>query len=131
MSVSARALARVSACGAASQVSDLALGVRRRNKRRWMETAGGIVRLPRRPPGWRAPGPHPAAGDVTMLGPRAGEDLCYLAGEWRILQRLDGHRWSLDDLVTAWVAADELAAEPPERMVDLGCGIGTVLMLLA
>jgi len=96
-----------------------------------METARGIVRRPRRPPGWRAPGPRPPACDAATLGPRPGEDLCYLAGEWRILQRLDGHRWSLDDLVTAWVAADEMGAEPPGRMVDLGCGIGTVLLLLA
>jgi tRNA1(Val) A37 N6-methylase TrmN6 len=42
-----------------------------------------------------------------------------------------GHRWSLDDLVTAWVAATVAAARPPARILDLGCGIGTVLMLLA
>jgi len=61
-----------------------------------MEAVGGIVRRARRPPGWIAPGPRPSrAHDV---GPRPGEDLCYLAGEWRILQRLDGHRWSLDPL---------------------------------
>jgi tRNA1(Val) A37 N6-methylase TrmN6 len=65
------------------------------------------------------------------LGPREGEDLCYLAGDWRILQQVNGHRWSLDDLVTAWVAANVVAARPPVRLADLGCGIGTVLMLLA
>jgi tRNA1(Val) A37 N6-methylase TrmN6 len=85
----------------------------------------GIVRDARRPPGWRAPGPPPVGAGA---GPRPGEDLCYLAGDWRILQRLDGHRWSLDDLVTAWFAAAE---GPPERFADLGCGIGAVLMLLA
>lgn len=68
---------------------------------------------------------------MPALGPRLGEDLCYLAGEWRILQRIDGHRWSLDDLVTASFAAHETAAEPPRAIVDLGCGIGTVLLLLA
>jgi tRNA1(Val) A37 N6-methylase TrmN6 len=94
-----------------------------------MEAVGGIVRRARRPPGWIAPGPRPSrAHDVA---PRPGEDLCYLAGEWRILQRVDGHRWSLDDLVTAWVAFDECAPSPPDRLVDLGCGIGTVLLLLA
>src|SRR6187455_1851685 len=93
-----------------------------------MEAVGGIVRRARRPPGWVAPGPRPSrAHDVA---PRPGEDLCYLAGEWRILQRVDGHRWSLDDLVTAWVAFDECAPSPPDRLVDLGCGIGTVLLLL-
>ncbi len=93
------------------------------------DTTRGIVRPARRPPGWRAPGPAPA-GDPA-LGPWPGEDLCYLAGDWRILQRLDGHRWSLDDLVTAWFAAAQLASAPPARVADLGCGIGTVLLLLA
>ncbi|MGH7340356.1 MAG: methyltransferase domain-containing protein, partial [Candidatus Rokuibacteriota bacterium] len=63
--------------------------------------------------------------------PGAGEDLCLLAGDWRIFQHVGGHRWSLDDLVTAWMAAEELSGAPPVRVADLGCGIGTVLMLLA
>jgi tRNA1(Val) A37 N6-methylase TrmN6 len=93
---------------------------------------GGIVRAARRPPGWSAPGPRPPAepppGDE--LWPAPGEDLCWLAGDWRILQRVEGHRWSLDDLATAWVAARTCAA-PPERTIDLGCGIGTVLLFTA
>ena len=96
-----------------------------------MLMSAGIVRAARRPPGWQAPGPRPTASPDPALGPRAGEDLCYLAGDWRILQRIAGHRWSLDDLVTAWVAASIVAACPPARFADLGCGIGTVLMLLA
>jgi tRNA1(Val) A37 N6-methylase TrmN6 len=96
-----------------------------------VEAPAGIVRVARRPPGWTAPGPAPAAASPADLGPRPGEDLCYLAGDWRILQQVAGHRWSLDDLVTAWVAASVVAAHPPARVVDLGCGIGTVLMLLA
>jgi tRNA1(Val) A37 N6-methylase TrmN6 len=93
----------------------------------------GIIRAPRRPPGWRPIGPHPPAGAATRpeLLPRRGEDLCHLSGEWRILQRVDGHRWSLDDLVTAWMAADELAANPPSRIADLGCGIGSVVLMMA
>jgi tRNA1(Val) A37 N6-methylase TrmN6 len=93
---------------------------------------GGIVRPPRRPPGWTPPGPRPAgfACDGAPR-PRSGEDLCYLAGDWRIFQRLGGHRWSLDDLVTAWVAAQTLQSAPPSRLLDLGCGIGSVLLLLA
>lgn len=92
----------------------------------------GIIREPRRPPGWHPPGPPPACtAGRSDLWPRPGEDLCYLAGEWRILQRLDGHRWSLDDLVTAWFAALQVAGTPPARIADLGCGIGAVLMLLA
>ncbi len=92
--------------------------------------ARGIVRPARRPPGWRAPGPAPA-GAASGVTPEGGEDLCFLAGEWRILQRLDGHRWSLDDLVTAWVAARATGDAPPARIADLGCGIGAVVMLLA
>jgi tRNA1(Val) A37 N6-methylase TrmN6 len=37
----------------------------------------------------------------------------------------------LDDLVTAWFAAQLSAATPPSRIADLGCGIGAVLLLLA
>jgi tRNA1(Val) A37 N6-methylase TrmN6 len=96
-----------------------------------MGLAPGIIRPPRRPPGWLAPGPRPAASPDAALGPGPGEDLCHLSGDWRIVQRVGGHRWSLDDLVTAWVAFDECADSPPERLVDLGCGIGTVLLLLA
>ena len=91
---------------------------------------GGIIRAARRPDGWRAPGPPPA-GPRGVQGPRPGEDLCYLAGDWRILQRIDGHRWSLDDLVTAWFAARLLDQVPARTVLDLGCGIGAVLMLLA
>lgn len=92
----------------------------------------GIVRHARRPAGWAPPGPAPAGfARAAAPRPRRGEDLCYLAGDWRILQRLDGHRWSLDDLVTAWVAAETLASRHPARLLDLGSGIGSVLLLLA
>src|SRR5213079_1658391 len=76
----------------------------------------------------RPPADEPPDGDES-LWPGEGEDLCWLAGDWRILQRVDGHRWSLDDLVTAWFAAR--ATSPPRTLLDLGCGIGSVLMLLA
>src|SRR6185436_2010279 len=86
----------------------------------------------RRPAGWRPPGPPPRPPeDREALWPRPGEDLCWLAGDWRILQQVRGHRFSLDDLVTAHLAARIAAAAPPGRMLDLGCGIGSVLLLLA
>jgi tRNA1(Val) A37 N6-methylase TrmN6 len=91
----------------------------------------GIVRPARRPAGWEAPGPRPRTPDRLEVWPGPNEDLCYLAGDFRILQRLDGHRLSVDDLVTAWYAAESVAGAPPRRMVDLGCGIGTVLLFLA
>lgn len=73
------------------------------------------------------------AGDrgEPELQPRDDEDLCFLTGEWRLFQKRRGHRWSLDDLVTAWVAArhgEELRAR---RALDLGCGLGSVLMMVA
>lgn len=52
-----------------------------------------------------------------------------LAGPWRIHQRKRGHRWSVDDLLTAHVAVTE-APDAPTHL-DLGCGIGSVLMLVA
>lgn len=92
----------------------------------------GHVSSPRRPAGWVAPGPTPAAPvDRHDLWPRAGEDLSFLAGDWRVLQKRRGHRWSLDDLVTAAFAAEVMTAMPPARILDLGCGIGAVLLLLA
>jgi tRNA1(Val) A37 N6-methylase TrmN6 len=95
---------------------------------------GGIIRPARRPVGWTAPGPRPAPGEPpdgdASLWPGPDEDLCWLAGDWRILQRVDGHRWSLDDLATAWYAA-RAVARPLARAIDLGCGIGTVLLFTA
>jgi tRNA1(Val) A37 N6-methylase TrmN6 len=97
---------------------------------------GGIVRAARRPEGWVAPGPlptPPSEAEATAAGlwPGPEEDLCWLAGDWRILQRLDGHRFSLDDLATAHMAARVAAARPPRRALDLGCGIGSVLLFVA
>jgi tRNA1Val (adenine37-N6)-methyltransferase len=69
--------------------------------------------------------------DLAELWPGTEEDLCWLAGNWRLLQRLDGHRTSLDDLLTAHLAASLVADNPPAHCLDLGCGIGSVLLFLA
>lgn len=90
----------------------------------------GVIRPARRPPGWIAPGPRPRTPDRPDLAPGPNEDLCCLAGDFRIFQRRDGHRWSADDLVTAHFATTQAPREPA-RVVDLGCGIGTVLLFLA
>lgn len=56
-----------------------------------------------------------------------------IAGSWRIWQRVRGHRYSLDDVATAWEAAQVGAAMPggARRVLDLGCGIGSVTLMLA
>jgi tRNA1Val (adenine37-N6)-methyltransferase len=93
---------------------------------------GGVVRAARRPAGWLATGPAPVIPDqLGALWPGPGEDLCWLAGNWRILQRTDGHRTSLDDLLTAHLAVALMEERPPLRCLDLGCGIGSVLLFLA
>lgn len=87
---------------------------------------------PRRPAGWVPPGPRPAGdGGDPRLQPAPDEDLSFLAGDWRIFQPKTGHRWSLDDLVTAFVAVQGLAPSERFASVDLGCGLGSVLMLVA
>jgi tRNA1(Val) A37 N6-methylase TrmN6 len=52
-----------------------------------------------------------------------------LTRDFWLYQRKRGHRFSSDDLVTAWAA---LQAKPhPRRVLDLGCGIGSVLLHIA
>lgn len=93
---------------------------------------GGIVREAKRPPGWTPPGPEPVGPQGREeLWPAEGEDLCFLTGHWRIFQRVKGHRYSLDDLMTAWSAAEEVRDRQVRRAVDIGCGIGSVLMMVA
>ena len=52
-----------------------------------------------------------------------------LTRDFRILQRAKGHRFSSDDLATAYVAWH--ARPGAKRVLDLGCGIGSVLLHLA
>lgn len=51
-----------------------------------------------------------------------------IAGSWRVWQRRRGHRYSLDDLATAWEAAR--ARPAAARYADLGCGLGSVLLMV-
>ncbi len=56
---------------------------------------------------------------------------------FRLLQRRRGHRFSIDDLATAWEAARGAAGEAasqggaPASFLDLGCGVGSVLLMVA
>ena len=84
---------------------------------------------------WVPPGPPPAG--VVAPEPDVSDEQCALVGQWRIFQRpRGGHRWSTDDLVTAWVACDEAKPHMPDngaglRTLDLGCGLGTVMLMTA
>lgn len=92
----------------------------------------GIIRAARRPAGWIAPGPAPAGAQGRAdLEPAEDEDLCLLTGDWRLFQKQVGHRWSLDDLVTAWVAVRRRDPARAIRALDLGCGLGSVLLMVA
>ncbi len=52
-----------------------------------------------------------------------------ITADFRVLQRLRGHRYSLDDVLTAFVAARRAPAA--QRILDLGSGIGSVAIMLA
>ena len=52
-----------------------------------------------------------------------------ITSRFRVWQRVRGHRYSLDDVVVAWEAA---RARPDARnVIDLGTGIGSVVIMLA
>ena len=52
-----------------------------------------------------------------------------LTASFRLVQRRRGHRFSIDDLATAWEAVRALP--DAETFLDLGCGIGSVLLMVA
>ena len=78
--------------------------------------------------GWAKPGAVPpgarAASDVPP-----GETLDAISGHFRIFQLKDGHRFSTDDVLTAWYGTSWVPSA--HRVLDLGSGIGTVGMIAA
>ena len=81
--------------------------------------------------GWVPAGPPPHARVPVVLGEH--EDLCAFTGRWRVVQRTDAHRYSTDDLLTAWVASRVARARGllAPRTADIGCGLGSVLLSTA
>ncbi|MFA6956263.1 MAG: methyltransferase [Thermoanaerobaculia bacterium] len=75
--------------------------------------------------GWARPGPLPPGG----IEPLEGETLDYIAGHFRIFQLARGHRFSTDDVLTAWYGTQW--APRVDRAADLGSGIGSVAMIVA
>jgi tRNA1(Val) A37 N6-methylase TrmN6 len=62
-------------------------------------------------------------------GPDDEVSLDALTAGISVFQRRRGHRFSSDDTVTAWVAMQVHPA--PTRVLDLGCGLGSVLLHVA
>jgi len=54
-----------------------------------------------------------------------------LIGDWHLYQRKGGHRTSTDDVVTAWFAVARSGDAVPSRYLDLGCGIGSVMLMVS
>lgn len=79
--------------------------------------------------GWTKPGPLPDVGRMHDVELGEGETLDALCGHYRIFQLRDGHRFSTDDILTAWYATSWCPSA--ERALDLGCGLGTVAMMVA
>lgn len=75
--------------------------------------------------GWRRPGPVPPGG----VEPEEGETLDVICGWFRIFQYAKGHRYSTDDVLTAWYGTAH--APRVDRAADLGSGIGSVATIAA
>ena len=59
----------------------------------------------------------------------SGETIDALCGHYRIFQLKKGHRYSTDDILTAWYATSWCPSAA--RALDLGSGLGTVAMCVA
>ncbi len=78
--------------------------------------------------GWAKPGVvPPGAHAAPEVAP--GETLDAISGHFRIFQLRDGHRFSTDDVLTAWYGTTWVPSAA--RVLDLGSGIGSVGMIAA
>lgn len=78
--------------------------------------------------GWLKPGPVPPGAHEAVAVPD-GETLDAISGHFRVFQLRKGHRFSTDDLLTAWYGTSW--APSASRVLDLGSGIGSVGMIAA
>ena len=77
---------------------------------------------------WAKPGPVPPGAEQPPEVPD-DESLDAISGHFRIFQLRDGHRFSTDDVLTAWYGTSW--APSAARVLDLGAGIGSVGMIAA
>ena len=77
---------------------------------------------------WAKPGPVPPG---AMQPPEVpdGESLDSISGHFRLFQLRGGHRFSTDDVLTAWYGTSW--APSAARVLDLGSGVGSVGMMAA
>jgi tRNA1Val (adenine37-N6)-methyltransferase len=68
-------------------------------------------------------------GALTSPQVAADETLDAISGHFRLFQLRDGHRFSTDDVLTAWYGTTW--APSAARVLDLGSGIGSVGMIAA
>ncbi len=78
--------------------------------------------------GWAKPGPIPP-GAASPPDVPVDESLDAISGHFRIFQLRQGHRFSTDDVLTAWYGTSW--APSAARVLDLGSGIGSVGMTAA
>lgn len=78
--------------------------------------------------GWAKPGPD-APGEALGMKAEPRTSLDAISGKFRIYQWKDGHRFSTDDVVTAWYGTQGCPAA--RTALDLGSGIGSVGMIAA
>lgn len=90
--------------------------------------AGGFVKGRLARPPWQR---TPPWRDALSCSPMAVDELTSdaVTASFRLLQRRRGHRFSIDDLATAWEAVR--AMPDATSFVDLGCGVGSVLLMVA
>jgi tRNA1(Val) A37 N6-methylase TrmN6 len=78
--------------------------------------------------GWAKPGPIPPGASSSPLIP-PDETLDAISGHFRIFQLRDGHRFSTDDVVTAWYGTTWVPTAA--TVLDLGSGVGSVATIAA
>src|ERR1700733_15160577 len=78
--------------------------------------------------GWAKPGIIPP-GLAAGVSVEPHETLDAISGHFRLFQLRDGHRFSTDDILTAWYGTTWCPAA--RTALDLGSGIGTVGMICA
>jgi len=78
--------------------------------------------------GWAKPGSIPP-GLASGAAVEPHETLDAISGHFRLFQLRDGHRFSTDDILTAWYGTSWCPTA--QTVLDLGSGIGTVGMICA